>query len=167
MRSSSRLCLTPRAWGTALAVLLALGVTASVVTAQQRPWRTLRLGTLLRLAVERDSAVWAFAIDSARIDLRGPCTGRDDFECPRNVRSIPLNSIQMATRRTDRVLEGIIIGAGLGAGVGALGYLRHMREGPGSWGDYTMPLFAAIGVVVGSIVGSNTHRWVRLPLPGP
>jgi hypothetical protein len=165
MRVRPKLCRLLR-----LLVAVSAGVTMSVPTqtaiAQQREWRTLRPGTLVRLVVERDSSVWAFvAVDSARIDLRGPCTGRDRFDCPQAVLSLRFSSISAAARRTDRVLEGTVIGAGLGAGIGALGYLRNFREGPGSWGDYTTPLFAAIGALVGGIVGSNSHRWVSLPPP--
>jgi len=160
--------IVPAGRGLAAAVtLLALISQASLLTAQPREWRTLRPRTLLHLTVERDSAVWAFvAIDSARLDLRGPCIGNGRFECPQVRSSIPLVTVGAAWRRTDRVIEGTLLGAGVGAAVGALGYLARAREEQTSLGPYSTPVVGVIGAVVGGIIGSRSYRWVRLPLPG-
>lgn len=150
-----------------VAAMLALISHAGLLAAQPREWRALRPQTLLRLTVERDSAVWAFvALDSARLDVRGPCAGNGRFACPPDRSLIPLVTIGAAWRRTDRALEGTVLGAGLGAAVGALGYLARSREEQASLGPYSTPILGVVGAVVGGIIGSKSHRWVRLPLPG-
>jgi hypothetical protein len=110
--------------------------------------------------------VWAFvAADSARLDLRGPFERSGKPVCLDRVSSVPFETIDAAWRRTDRVIEGTLLGAGLGAAVGALGYLVRAREERASFGPYTTPVLGVVGAVLGGIVGSKAHRWVRMPTP--
>lgn len=146
-------------------------VLAAMITSPAMPQAPesvrLKTGSLLRVTQPGRVTIGRLgAQDSSGFSLLGPCMTLRATDCDSLHLTFRFSDIQAIEHRSDRVVEGMLIGAGTGMLIGGLlGMLAPRHENEKGFTIGAMLFFGVPLATFGAFKGSRSYRWVEIPPP--
>jgi hypothetical protein len=147
--------------------MLMLAVAARPAVSQTLPNAGLKPGSVLRVTEPDRTVIGRLSgQDSSGFTLLGPCRTLRADDCESRHLAFRFKDIHTIERRSDRVVEGTLIGAGTGILIGGLlGMLAPDHENREGFAIGAMVFIGVPLATFGAIKGSRSYRWVESPPP--